>query len=309
MGNRIVVIGATNTDIAGQCLYPMVLEDSNIGTVTISIGGVGHNTAMNLAKLGEDVTFITALGSDILSYNARKEMENLMDISSSLIAEGRSGVYLYVADENGDMHVAVNDMSVTDKLTKEFIEEKREIIENSPYLVLDANLREETIHTASSIAKGKVIIDAVSTLKVPKLKSSLSNIDVLKLNRMELETLSELPASTEAEIKEASLKLLSLGVKAVITTVGSKGAYYLDKSQFLHSEIAKVRSSNTNGCGDAFLSGFVSALSRDIDIKKALKFASATAGVAAESADTIAKNMEKSLVQNLAKEIKVEELS
>ena len=27
---RILVIGATNTDIAGECFFPMVLEDSNI---------------------------------------------------------------------------------------------------------------------------------------------------------------------------------------------------------------------------------------------------------------------------------------
>ena len=35
----IVVIGATNTDISGKCLYPLVMSDSNIGKVTTSLGG------------------------------------------------------------------------------------------------------------------------------------------------------------------------------------------------------------------------------------------------------------------------------
>ena len=309
MGKPIVVIGATNTDIAGQCFYPMVLEDSNIGSVTISIGGVGHNTAMNLAKLSEKVTFITALGSDVLSYNAQKEMNEYMDISHSVITEGRSGVYLYVADENGDMHVAVNDMAVTDSLTSDFILQKRKVVEEASFLVIDANLPEETIKTATTIAKGIVACDAVSTLKAPKLKSSFPNIDILKLNRMELETLSGMAAEDEIEIHKASLSLISEGLKAVITTIGSKGAYYIDKTQFIHVGVAKVHSSNTNGCGDAFLSGFVSALSSDMDIKSALKYASASAGVAAESSDTIASNMNKGLVESLAKEIKIEELS
>ncbi|MGN1164486.1 MAG: PfkB family carbohydrate kinase, partial [Candidatus Ornithospirochaeta sp.] len=61
---KITVIGATNTDIAGECLFPMVLSDSNIGKVRVSLGGVGHNIALSSSLLGASVSFITAFGDD-----------------------------------------------------------------------------------------------------------------------------------------------------------------------------------------------------------------------------------------------------
>ena len=71
---EIIVIGATNTDISGKCLYPLVMEDSNLGKVSISLGGVAHNIALNLSLLGKNVTFITSLGSDVFGDNGRREM-------------------------------------------------------------------------------------------------------------------------------------------------------------------------------------------------------------------------------------------
>ena len=93
---EIIVIGATNTDISGKCLYPLVMEDSNLGKVSMSLGGVAHNIALNLSLLGKNVTFITSLGSDVFGDNGRREMENIMDISHSVFFDGRSGVYLYM---------------------------------------------------------------------------------------------------------------------------------------------------------------------------------------------------------------------
>ena len=84
----IVIIGATNTDISGKCLYPLVMSDSNIGKISTSLGGVGHNIALNLSRMGKDVSFITSLGSDNFGANARKELESVMDISNSVFFHG-----------------------------------------------------------------------------------------------------------------------------------------------------------------------------------------------------------------------------
>ena len=186
----IVVIGATNTDISGKCLYPLVMSDSNIGNISTSLGGVGHNIALNLSHMGKEVSFITSIGSDNFGANARIELENVMDISDSVFFDGPSGVYLYVADEKGELIVAVNDMSAAKEVTPSFLETKKEIIESASFLVLDANLEEESIQYASKTANGIVVCDAVSTLKAGRLVSSFPFIDILKPNLMELEYLS-----------------------------------------------------------------------------------------------------------------------
>ena len=53
-----------NVDIGGRSAGPLVGRDSNPGTVTVSMGGVGRNIAHNLRLLGVRVSLLTALGED-----------------------------------------------------------------------------------------------------------------------------------------------------------------------------------------------------------------------------------------------------
>ena len=306
---EIIVIGATNTDISGKCLYPLVMEDSNLGKVSMSLGGVAHNIALNLSLLVKNVTFITSLGSDVFGDNGRREMENIMDISHSVFFDGRSGVYLYVADDKGELVVAVNDMEAVKEISPSFLETKKEIIEDSSFLILDANLEEESILSASKMAHGLVICDAVSTLKAGRLKSSYPYIDILKPNLKELEYLSGVEIEDESSIKEAGLKLISQGVGAILVTAGDKGAYYISKKSFFHAYGRKLEVKNTNGAGDSFLSGFVFALSEGMDEKEALKMAISAAEITIMEENTVSKKMERERLYVLSKEMKVEELS
>ena len=48
-GSYAVVVGGVNVDIGGRSFAPLVASDSNPGTVSVSLGGVGRNIAHNLA--------------------------------------------------------------------------------------------------------------------------------------------------------------------------------------------------------------------------------------------------------------------
>ena len=306
---EILVIGATNTDISGKCLYPLVMGDSNIGKVTTSLGGVGHNIALNLSRMGKDVSFITSLGSDNFGCNARNELKDVMDISHSVFFDGPSGVYLYVSDEKGEMVVAVNDMGAAKEIPPSFLETKKEIIQSSPFLVLDANLEEVSIQYASKMAEGLVICDAVSTLKAGRLVSSFPYIDVLKPNFMELEYLSGLKITDEKSIRDAGMALIEKGVGTVVATAGENGAYYISPNSFLHAYGDKLDARNTNGAGDSFLSGYVFALSEDLDEKDALKMALSASRITIMEENTVSNNIKGEILYKLSKEIKVEEVS
>ena len=64
---EIWVIGGANVDVMAASFKPLVEHDSNPGTVSYSIGGVAHNVACNLARMGCPVHFITALADDLFS--------------------------------------------------------------------------------------------------------------------------------------------------------------------------------------------------------------------------------------------------
>ena len=60
-----VVIGGVNIDIVGYPYSKLIPQDSNIGGVKLSLGGVGRNIAENLVRLGVDTKLISILGDDI----------------------------------------------------------------------------------------------------------------------------------------------------------------------------------------------------------------------------------------------------
>ena len=76
---KVLVVGATNLDIIARLSHSVIPRDSNPANISTSWGGVGHNIALNLAHLGMDVHFLTAVSTDVLgaslkAYFAKEEV-------------------------------------------------------------------------------------------------------------------------------------------------------------------------------------------------------------------------------------------
>lgn len=110
-GSYAVVVGGVNVDIGGRSFAPLVAADSNPGTVSISLGGVGRNIAHNLALLGADVHLLSAYGDDVNGERVAASCSELgIDLSHALrVAGGTTSTYLYLTDEHGEMALAVSD--------------------------------------------------------------------------------------------------------------------------------------------------------------------------------------------------------
>ncbi len=302
MKRKTVVVGGTNTDLSGESFGKIVAGDSNIGRVTFSAGGVGHNIALNLALMGEDVSFITALGSDVFGEALKRELSLTLDISSSLITNERSDIYLYVAAPGGEMYVAVNDMENIKRLDASFIEKKKDVIENAGCVVVEANLTSETISAVCRHSRGLVLADAVSTLKVERLVPSFEKIDVFKPNLMELEYLYGKKIESTDEIIRASHSLLERGLGSVLLTLGSRGSAYISHRGVIYCPAGKTECVNTTGAGDSFLAGFAFGMMEWGDEKSAVKAASAASEIAVMSEETVSKEMKKETIYKLIKE-------
>ena len=77
------------------------------------------------------------------------------------------------------------------------------------------------------------------------------------------------------------MQLLEKGIKNVVITLGEKGAFFANNDEKFSLPIANLPNPvvDTTGAGDAFNAGFAAALTEGQNIKDALKFASATAGL------------------------------
>ena len=65
MPKEIVGIGAANVDIMGESAARLVMEDSNPGTLSVSVGGVTRNVCENTARLGLPTRLITTVGGHV----------------------------------------------------------------------------------------------------------------------------------------------------------------------------------------------------------------------------------------------------
>ena len=111
------------------------------------VGGVGRNIAHNLALLGAKVRLITALGADDGAKRVEASCADLgIDLSDSLyVPDGATSTYLFLADSNGDMALAMNDMAIYEQLTPAFLETKLTTLNAAALVVLDTNLSAESI--------------------------------------------------------------------------------------------------------------------------------------------------------------------
>lgn len=183
----ISIIGASNIDICAKSDKKIILEDSNIGRVSYHVGGVGRNIAHNLALMKKQVNFFSIFADDLSSNKIFDNLNSLkINYSNSLfLKNANTPVYLFIADNDGSMICAVNDMSLLKELTPSFLKDKIDIINKSNLCIIDANLEEDSIDFLLNECKIPVLCDPVSIKKGERFLKNLDKIHTFKPNLLE----------------------------------------------------------------------------------------------------------------------------
>ena len=288
-GSYAVVVGGVNVDIGGRSFAPLVAADSNPGTVSISLGGVGRNIAHNLALLGADVHLLSAYGDDVNGERVAASCSELgIDLSHALrVAGGTTSTYRYRTDEHGEMARAVSDMEICKKITPAYLAAQLPLLQNAQVVVADTNLPEESL-----------FIDPVSTVKAKKIAPILSKIHTLKPNRLEAELLSGVKIESREDLDKAADALMKMGLHRMFISLGADGVYAAmgDKRAILPNLPGHMV--NTTGCGDAFMAAIVWAYLEGMDLEHTALAGLAAGSIAMESAETINPAMSASGVQS-----------
>lgn len=298
-GSYAVVAGGVNVDIGGRSFAPLVASDSNPGTVSISLGGVGRNIAHNLALLGTDVRLLTAYGDDLNGERVAASCSELgIDLSHALrVPGGSTSTYLYLADADGEMALAVSDMEICKRITPSYLASQLALIQNAQVVVADANLSADSLRYLAENASAPLFVDPVSTVKAEKLRPILSRIHTLKPNKLEAALLSGVEIRDQADVGKAAEVLMDMGVHRLFISLGAGGVYAAMGQERLWLPNLPGRMVNTTGCGDAFMSALVWAYLEGMDLRSTALAALAAGSIAMESAETINPNMSASGVR------------
>ena len=299
-----VVIGGVNMDIGGTSNQKLRAADSNPGKVRMSLGGVGRNIAHNMSLLGVDTRMLTAFGDDLYAQKIAASCGELgIDISRSLqVPGGATSTYLFIADQNGDMALAVSDMDIYEHLTPAFVASRAPLLNNAQVVVMDTNIPADTIAWVAEHIDLPIFVDPVSTVKAEKIRPILGKLHTLKPNRLEAELLSGVTITDDASLNKAADILLETGLRRVFISLGGDGVFAADHNSRCHLPCLPGKMVNTTGCGDAFMAAIVWAYLEGTDLENTAKAGLAASAIAMESAETINPDMSvDTLRQRLSK--------
>ena len=285
----VVVVGGVNIDIGGRSGAPLVSSDSNPGVVSTSLGGVGRNIAHNMALMGMGAHLLTAFGDDHYAQRIAASCADLgIDASRALQIPGeRTSTYLFIADEKGDMALAVADMDIYRHITPAFLASRAQLLQNAQLIIVDTNIPADAIAWLAHHVKPPIFADPVSTTKAEKLRPVLGGLHTLKPNRIEAELLSGVPITDEASLNRAADVLLATGLGRVFISLGADGVLAADHNGRVHLPCFPGNMVNTTGCGDAFMAALAWAYLEGAGLEDSARAGLAAAAIAMESAETI----------------------
>jgi len=264
---RVTVIGAANIDIIVQSKTSIVQGESNPADVSLKAGGVARNIAAMLALRGVEVDLIAAVGKDPFGKMLMESCKDIGINTDAWIVKSNisTGVYLATRNNDGELHTGFTAITAPESIKTAELAKHKKLIFESDLLLLDLNLSEKIINVALDLRDQRpVMVDAVSVDRILRIENFLDRIDILKLNRLEAEKLTGIMLDTKERVKQACNNIVSRGVTRVFITMGMAGVCAADYKNAIFVPAVPVAVKEMSGAGDAFTTGIILELEKDL---------------------------------------------
>lgn len=278
---KIVVVGSINMDLVTICNRVPEGGETLFGEEFFQVpGGKGANQAVAIGKLGTDVTMLGKVGKDSFGKDLIEAMKK-SGVKTEHIKEGEkaTGIAKIIVEKNGQNRILVV-AGANSEVDREYIDEHLDVIRDCDVLVAQLEIPIETVAYALEKAKefGKMTI--LNPAPARELSEDIiRNSDLIIPNESELALMTGMKTDTHEEIKEAGEKLLNLGVKDLIVTLGSKGSLHLNREVCEFHSAYKVKAIDTTAAGDSFIGGLVRELKGN-NLSEAIEFATKVSAIA-----------------------------
>ncbi len=231
-------------------------------------GGAPFNASIAIQKLGANAVMCGSVGNDAFGENLIAELEKY-EVSCSNVKKLKKNTTLaFVSlDKNGERdfifnrgadedykieYVDVKDLEKCNvfhfgsataflggELGKAYDELINYAIKNNKHIIFDPNYRKD-------------LFDDKKDLFIEKSKKYISKADIVKLSDEEACLISG-----EDYVEKAGKRIVDLGAKYVLITLGKDGTLILSKDKVRHIKTKAVEMVDATGAGDAFIGAVV----------------------------------------------------
>lgn len=255
-------------------------------------GGKGVNQAVQMARLGAEVTMVGCLGSD---GNGREFLETCRAANVDMThvrmdANAPTGCAVIILHEQPDgstqNRIIINAGSNM-AITPEDVAFLKDGIAKFDMVVLQLEIPMEINRLVARYASEKhvpVLLNPAPSASLPR--DLLPCLSYLAPNETEAEDLTGIPIAHESSetdlsaARQAAETLQKAGCENVLVTLGAAGAMLFTRERAIHAPCAEnVTAVDPTAAGDSFIGAFAFALCSGVSQEDALLFANHTAAI------------------------------
>jgi ribokinase len=264
----VVVVGSANADLVVAVDRRPGPGETVLGSDTeVLPGGKGANTAVAAAKLGASVSLVAAIGEDMYGRMLLESMRNAgVDTASISTTSRPTGIAYIFVTPDGENSILVSP-GANSTLSADDVN-----MGDAKILVASLEVPLPTIERAVALAAQRGIRVVVNVSPPARLSSdTLAVLDPIVVNEHEAAEL--LGGDCDPR------RLLDLGPRSAVVTLGAKGALVIEPDGVREVESPKVRAVDTTGAGDAFTGALASLLAEGASLGDAARFAVKVAAI------------------------------
>ena len=279
---RSLVIGSLNMDMTVKVEELPKLGETIFGDDFYeSCGGKGANQAVAISKLGMETEMIGMVGKDSQGEKLIQNLNKYGIKSDNIIkSDDLTGRAIITVDKKGDNNIIVIPGS-NFKITKEYIQEKQDVIASSDVVILQNEIPFETVEFSLLKAKELGKITIFNPAPARQLSEKIfKNTDYLILNETEMEEIFGIGINDKVYIGRIFHKKKECGIRNIILTLGDNGSVLFSEDDNIKKYDAyEVKAVDTTAAGDSFIGAFTMKICETGDADKAIKYATAVSAI------------------------------
>jgi ribokinase len=279
----ISVLGIFVADISfSGPKIPAVGETILGNKYNVGPGGKGCNQAVAIARLGGKVNFISKIGKDAYGKLALETLKKNNINTENIIQDEKlqTGVAGILVDKQSGKNAINVIVGAPNSLKISEMNSQINLIKSSKIFLTQLEIPKDVTLYCLKTAKENGCLTILNPAPASEIsKEFYSYIDYFTPNETEAEFYTGIKITNEKEAKQAADKLINLGIKKIIITLGEKGLFYSDGQEEIHLKASSVKAIDTTGAGDAFNGALAFSLSKGKPIKACLELANKAAGL------------------------------
>ena len=271
---NITVIGSFVVGLTVRVPRPPVIGEGLIGDLfDMGPGGKGTNQAIAASRLGAKVHLVACVGDDLFAGIATDlyEREGVPQRDIHRISGVNTAVGFVTLLPSGENWI-VGHLGANMRMRVEHVEAAEDMIAQSDIVLTQFEVPIEAVSRAMELGHRHSAMTIWNPAPAQPIRPDLlADVDLITPNETESRILLGLPPDDPTPTRELAERLLGLGVKRVVVTIGKRGALVVTPDSFEHVPAPRMDPLDPTGAGDAFNAALAVGLGEGLELRDAVE--------------------------------------